>query len=152
MPWLWKKLIKCIFGQTCENSGKFTTAPPKFGPQIRLCTQAPNILKFNELMSTNHKPTVVKLARFIKIILYVFRLWNQRDWLTLYLVLPILTIVNMFPVILRYGYLYCMRKCYFVIEYLKDIFVILIFCNHIPEGIRLIKIIIIIIIKNYCVS
>ena len=29
-----KKLIKCIFGQTYENSGKFTTALPKFGPAV----------------------------------------------------------------------------------------------------------------------
>ena len=38
-----KQLIKCIFGQIYENSGKFTTAPPKkkkFGPQIRLCARA----------------------------------------------------------------------------------------------------------------
>ena len=35
-----KKLIKCIFGQTYENSGKFTTAPQKFGPQVHLCISA----------------------------------------------------------------------------------------------------------------
>ena len=37
-------------------------------------TSSPNVLKFRELMSCTHKPTLIKLAKFIKFIMYVFRL------------------------------------------------------------------------------
>ena len=35
---------------------------------------SPNVIKFKELMSSSHKPTLIKLARFVKYILFVFRM------------------------------------------------------------------------------